>query len=162
MPLYAYDRSGNIVATLDHLVIEDEDGVARLVDFEATEESGTRLRELWEVSGASGSTTWPEHLGERAPEFRVELDARQPLRCRRVVHRRSGVVRDRQGIADRLGAAQDEQLRAGARRVDVRGALGEPGRPIALDADGRDRSDREPDAEGRPRFVRHRGRDRSG
>lgn len=143
MPLIAYDRQGNVICALDFLVNEDEDGTYRLVDLEGTEAAGTKLRELWEVSGASGSTTWPEYLGERFPEFRVQLDRRFKHAGRRLVHRRSGVARDRVAVEDAIVARKEaarQEAKAGRRpRFDLRPVIGSPMSPIVLDDTGRDR-----------------------
>lgn len=139
MPLIAYDRSGNVLAILDHLVVPDENGNAVLVDFAAHEAAGRKLRECWEVSGAEGSCHWPEHLGESAGMFRVELDRRFTHPARRLVHRRSGHSREREGvereIERRVGRSpKDEQ---GRRIVDVRDVTGSPSRPLRVDDEGR-------------------------
>lgn len=139
MPLVAYDKSGNILATLDHLVVTDEDGNAALVDLQAHEAEGRKLRECWEVSGAAGSCHWPEHLGESAHHFRVELDRRFTNPARRLVHRRSGHTRDRVAVDREVErrvarAPKDEQ---GRRVVDVREVTGSPSRPLRLDSEGR-------------------------
>ena len=58
--LVAYDEDGNVVATLDALVARDEDGKAiGLIDFEAHESAGGRLRDVWNVGDAVRSTTAP-------------------------------------------------------------------------------------------------------
>jgi len=138
MPLIAYDRSGNVLATLDHLVAEDESGTF-LVDLAGMEADGEKLRSAWEVSGAAGSCHWPEHLGQAAGEFRVVLDRRFKHPARRLVHRRSGHERVREEIEReverRVGRSpKDEQ---GRRVVDVREVTGSPTKPLRLDAEGR-------------------------
>lgn len=152
MPLIAYDRSGNIVTVLDFLVLPDGEGSYGLVDLEETERSGVKLRGLWEVSGASGSAHWPEHLGERFHEFKVERDRRFALPARRLVHRGSGHVRERVAIE---AAVQQAKARGGR---DLRGIIGHPHVPIDLDADGRTRAEvkGQPEGIGRPpmRVVR--------
>jgi hypothetical protein len=147
--LIAYDRAGNVFAWMDHLAIEDTDGVVRAVDFVGCEREGVRLRTLWLVSGASGSTTWPEYLGDRFSEFRVELDARAPLRGRRLVHRGSGHVRDRESIELDIDRRKQAQRRSGRRTLDVRTFLGSPVRALSLDDDGRTRTDADAHPEGR-------------
>lgn len=156
MPLIAYDRSGNIVASMDHLAIEDDAGVVRAVDFVANERAGVKLRNLWLVSGARGSTTWPEHLGHRFGEFRVELDPAHPLRGRRLVHRGSGHVRDRESIELDIERRKQAQRRAGRRTLDVRPFLGDAVTPLALDDHGRTRPKRDPNAPP-PSVIVHRG-----
>lgn len=154
MPLIAYDRSGNIFTVLEFLVVPDGEGSYGLVDLEETERSGLRLRGLWEVSGASGSAHWPEHLGDRFLEFKVERDRRFALPARRLIHRKSGHVRERVAIE---AAVQDAQARGGR---DLRGLVGGPHHPLLLDEDGRTRTEPQgqPEGIGRPpmRVVRRR------
>lgn len=144
MPLIAYDRSGNIVTVLEFLVLPDGEGSYGLVDLEETERSGLKLRTLWEVSGASGSAHWPEHLGERFHEFRVERDRRFSLPARRLVHRRSGHVRDRAIIEAAVQEAKGRPLRE--RAAALRAAIGHEFAPLDLDPDGRT-AERQRDAE---------------
>lgn len=159
MPLIAYDRSGNITTVLEFLVLPDGEGGYGLVDLEETERSGLRLRGLWEVSGASGSAHWPEHLGERFHEFRVERDRRFALPARRLVHRRSGHVRDRAAIEAAVQEAKGRPLRE--RAAALRAAIGHEFAPLELDDTGRTRAKVERDAEPRGgpplRVVRRRG-----
>lgn len=159
MPLVAYDRSGNITTVLEFLVLPDGEGGYGLVDLEEAERSGLKLRELWEVSGASGSAHWPEHLGERFHEFRVERDRRFSLPARRLVHRRSGHVRDRAAIE---AAVQEAKGRPREERAAaLRAAIGHEFAPLDLDRDGRTaerQRDAEPPRGGPPlRVVRRRG-----
>lgn len=166
--LVAYDASGQIVATLDHAVARDEDGnVIGLIDFVAHEEAGGRLRDIWESSAAVGSGTWPEWLGGRAYDFKVELDPNPgPARARikALVHKTSGHRRSRAdieaAIAERTNEAKAEAQRKGdeqrailrARgiadetvvefsdpplRVDLTDILGGPSKPLLLDEDGK-------------------------
>ena len=73
-PLLAYDATGNIVATLDSMVARDADGnVTGLIDFAAHEAADGEHTDIWSVSDATGAKTWPEWLGGRAHDFRVEL-----------------------------------------------------------------------------------------
>lgn len=132
--LIAYDASGVIIATLDHLVATDEAGnLVGLVDFTAHEAAGGKLRDIWEVSGAEGSATWPEWLGGRAHDFRVELNGRRAVA---LVHRQSGYRRERAAIeaaiAERIAAARGEP-------ADIRDLVGGPDRPLLLDDQGRTR-----------------------
>lgn len=162
MPLIAYDRSGNVIAVIEDLVLPDEDGVMRSVDVEATEADDVKLRDLWEVSGASGSTTWPEHLGPRFLEFRVHIDKRFNLRGRRLIHRGSGHARDRDAIEEAVVRRVEEtEVTRGRRVVDVRPVLGDSAHPLALDDDGRDvvKADRDPEPRGAIRFARRPQRD---
>ncbi len=138
--LLAYDEAGEIVATLDHLVAYDEAGdPLGLVDFAAHEEAGGELTDVWTVAGdgltIKGSKVWPEWLGSRAHDFRVELEG--PAGAKRIaalVHRESGHRRERaaveQAIADRIRAAGD-------RPADIRDLVGGPDRPLSLDERGR-------------------------
>ena len=145
----AYDRAGNIVASMDHLAIPDETGRVYAVDLIGCERAGVKLRDLWFVSGASGSTTWPEYLGERFHEFRVELDPTHPLRGRRLVHRRSGHVRDRESIELDIDRRKQAQKRSGRRVLDLRDFLGDAVHPLLLDDDGRTRTDADAHPPGR-------------
>lgn len=156
-PLIAYDRSGGIVAALDFLVAQDADGAYRLVDFVSAEEAGVRLRSVWEVSGAAGSTTWPEFLGHRFHEFRVELDHGHPLRGRRLVHRGSGHTRHRDAIEADIERRKQSRARAGLRRLDASPIVGNMLHPLILDDHGRTLPpERDDDAERvRPAFHAH-------
>ena len=148
--LIAYNAAGDVLATLDALVVHDDVGEALgLVDFEAAEAAGPlRLRPdgsggVWNVAGAAGSGTWPEFLGLRAHEFRVELDG---LRVAALIHvgrgptlagpavAGSGHRRERAAIeaaiAERIAAANGEP-------ADIRDIVGGPDRPLILDDEGR-------------------------
>ncbi len=130
--LVAYDAAGAIVATLDHLVARNAAGeVVGLIDFEAHESAGGKLRDVWDVGAAAGSGTWPEWLGARAHDFKVELGAGKVVA---LVHRTSGHRRARAAIEaaikGRIKAAQGEP-------ADIRDIVGGPDRPLHLDDDGR-------------------------
>lgn len=130
--LLAYDADGNVVATLDHMVARDPDGnVIGLIDFAAHEHAGGRLRDVWDVSGAAGSGTWPEWIGARAYDFRVEI---ADGRIAALVHRQSGQRRERAkieaAIAKRIALAKGDP-------ADLRDLVGGPGRPLVLDDDGK-------------------------
>lgn len=130
--LIAYDPEGNIIATLDHLVARDKDGKPTgLVDFDAHEAAGGKLRDVWDVQGASGSACWPEWLDARVRDFRVERDGQK--RAVALVHKTSGHRRNRadveQAVSARIAATETGS-------ADVRDILGGPGRPLMLDADG--------------------------
>jgi len=135
--LLAYDSAGEVVGTLDYVVVSDPDTgeTLGLVDFAAHEEAGAELSDIWTVSGAVGSKTWPEWLGGRAHDFRVELVG-PPGRKRiaALVHKTSGHRRERAqveaAIARRIEAA-------GGHPADIRDLVGGPDRPLTLDADGR-------------------------
>lgn len=134
--LIAYDASGDVVATLDHLVSYDADGIPRgLVDFHAIELAGGPLTDVWTNSSATGSKVWPEWLGAKAHAFRVELVG--PPGAKRIgalVHKTSGHRRERAvidaAIAARIAEAGDDE-------VDLRDVVGGPGRPLTLDDEGR-------------------------
>lgn len=132
--LLAYDAAGDVVATLDHVVARDATGNASgLVDFAAHEAAGGEHTAIWNVSSATGSKVWPEWLGARAHDFRVELVG--PPGAKRIgalVHRASGHRRSRAAIE----AAIAERIAAGG-TVDLRDLLGGPDRPLLLDDAGR-------------------------
>lgn len=132
--LLAYDAAGAVVATLDHMVARDADGnVTGLIDFEAHEAAGGKLRDIWQVGNAVGSGTWPEWLSSGAHDFRVELAG--PSGAKRIaalVHKTSGYRRERAAIEAAIAAVP---LVNGAR--DIRAIVGGPQRPLALDAEGR-------------------------
>lgn len=136
--LIAYDAAGNVVATLDYCVAKDADGnIVGLLDFEAHETAGGRLRDIWENDQAVGSGTWPEWIGGRAYDFRVELDPHPgPARARimGLVHKGSGHRRERAqieaAIAERIAQAKGEP-------ADIRDLVGGPDRPLLIDANGR-------------------------
>lgn len=117
--LIAYDSIGNVIATLAHAVAKDESGnVVGLVDFEAHEAAGGRLREIWENDQAVGSATWPEWIGGRAHDFRVELDpapGNARARIAALVHKQSGHRRERHVIEAAI-AERIEAKRADARQ----------------------------------------------
>lgn len=130
--LLAYDDQGDVIATLDHLVAYDDDGnVIGLIDFAAHEEAGGKLRDVWDVEGAAGSSSWPEWIGARAHDFRVELD--DSNRVTALVHRNSGHRRDRAAIEASIAA----RLADGRRMPDLRDVVGGPDRPLLLDDQGR-------------------------
>jgi hypothetical protein len=127
--LLAYDTDGNVVATLGHMVARNDAGdVIGLVDFDAHEAAGGKLRDIWNVEGAVGSATWPEWLGGAAHDFRVELDGK---RIAALVHKTSGHRRERAAIeaaiADRI---------AGDQPADIQDLVGGPTRPLTLDDKG--------------------------
>ena len=133
--LLAYDAAGNVVATLDVMVQHADDGTPLgLVDFAAHEAAGGEHTEIWVVSNAIGSKIWPEWLGGRAHEFRVELEGPPGAKyIARLVHRTSGYVRERAPIEAAIArVAPDER---GNR--DIRQLVGGPDRPLPLDDEGR-------------------------
>ncbi len=137
--LLAYTRDGTIVATLDSLVIRDPQGnVVGLADFAAHEAAGRPLTDLWTVNSGDptnpikGSKHWPEWLGATAHGYRVELDGPAGQKhIAALVHRTSGYRRGRAVIDAAIADAN-------ARGVhDLRHLLGDPGHPLAVDAEGR-------------------------
>ncbi len=128
--LIAYDAGGAVVATLDYMVARDDDGtVIGLIDFEAHEAAGGKLRDIWNVDRAVGSGTWPEWLGARAHDFAVELeDGRSRIAA--LVHRDTAHRRDR----DAVEAAIAERIaRSDGSPADIRDLVGGPDRPLLLD-----------------------------
>jgi hypothetical protein len=91
--LLAYDEHGVVIATLDGIW-----SGADPVDLEGHEASGGKLRRYWQVSGAAGSGTWPEHLGADAHRFRVELDPAAPQRIVALVDIATGERRERSAL----------------------------------------------------------------
>lgn len=131
-PLFAYDGSGKIVATQEYMVAKDAAGnVIGLIDFEAHELAGGKLRDIWVVQDAVGSGTWPEWLGIQAHSFRVEIGPTGRIDA--LVHQVSGFRRERIGIVQAIAAAP---MMAGG-LADLRAILGGPNRPLILDALGR-------------------------
>lgn len=130
--LIAYNAAGDVVATLDHLVARDTEGnVVGLHDFAAHEEAGGKLRDFWNVSGAAGSGSWPEWIGSRAHEFRVDLNADKQIRA--LVHKVSGHRRSRMLLERAVKAVEPNE--DGAK--DIRHLVGGPGKPLILDDQGR-------------------------
>ncbi len=127
--LLAYDADGNVVATLDYVVQYADDGhPLGLVDFTAHEEQGGEHTEIWTVSNAAGSKAWPEYLGSRAHEYRVEkVGPPGKKHIGALVHKETGKRRERaaieaaiaQRIADAHGAP-----------ADIRDIVGGPDRPL--------------------------------
>lgn len=134
--LLAYDADGAVVATLGHLVARDADGNATgLIDFAAHEDNGGEHADIWQVSNATGSKTWPEFLGGRAHDFRVELDG-PPGRKRiaALVHKTSGYRRERAAIEAAIEAVEPDRW---TDAIDLRSVVGGPQRPLMLDDDGK-------------------------
>lgn len=135
--LIAYDDAGDVIATLDHLVARNPQGqVIGLVDFEGCEAAGDPLTDIWRVSGAVGSGSWPEWLGDGAHAYRAELEpdwsrSRRPRpnhRIRALVHRNSGQRRERAAIEAAI--AQRVVAAAGGMPADIRDLVGGPDRPL--------------------------------
>lgn len=142
--LIAWDKDGNIIATLSFLVARDAlDGdPVGLVDFVNHEKSGGRFRHdptdrpngVWNVPGAVGSGSWPEYLGARAHEFKVETDNRHSNPVRRLVHKDSKVVRDR----DKIDRAIDKRVKDSDGPADIRDLVGGPMDPLVINDAGQD------------------------
>jgi hypothetical protein len=171
--LIAYDDNYNVIGTMDHCVLYDEDKKPiGLVDFAAHEEAGGDNLAIWNVNGeidgqpfvARGSKVWPEYLGARAHEFKVELEG--PAGAKRIaalVHKKSSHRRVRAdieaAIEERIKVARDKaeeaveaanvQNRDKGRfvstpravvqpePVDIRDLVGGPDRPLEMDENGR-------------------------
>jgi hypothetical protein len=132
--LLAYDEHGKVVATLSYCVAKDEDGnVVGLIDFEAYESQGAKLRDIWNVSNAVGSATWPEYLGGAAHDFKVELDENNRIVA--LVHGRSRRKRKRSDIEAAI--AERRAVTPPGEPVDLRDIVGGPNRPLLLDEEGR-------------------------
>ena len=130
--LLAYDAAGNVVATLGHMVAKDTDGnVIGLIDFEAHERAGGKLRDIWDAADAVGSGTWPEWLGARVHDFRVELGPDKRIAA--LIHAKSGYRRDRATLEAAIAAVQPDA--DGVR--DIRALVGGPTAPLVLDDQGR-------------------------
>jgi hypothetical protein len=133
--LLAYDAAGTVIATLDTVVVHDENGdVVGLVDFAAHEAAGGEHTAVWAVAGAAGSKVWPEWLGLGAHQFRVELTGPPGgKRIAALIHKTSGHRRERSALEGALAAIEPDAN--GAR--DIRHLVGGPDRPLVLNADGR-------------------------
>ncbi len=148
MMLLAYDADGRVTATLDYVIAQDEAGnPLGLVDFGELEATG-KLTEIWNVSNAVGSGTWPEWLGSRAHEFTVELDPSHPQRIRALRHagRKARPAPGSRAVPasdhrrDRDAVEQEISRRISAARgapADIRDLVGGPERPLKLDDEGR-------------------------
>lgn len=134
--LLAYDAAGDVIATLDYVVAKDaDDNAIGLIDFETHELAGGEHTEIWQVTGAAGSKTWPEWIGGRAHEFRVELVG--PPGAKRIgalVHKTSGHRRERAAIETAIAARIAE---ADGSPADIKDLVGGPTRPLSLDGSGR-------------------------
>lgn len=146
-PLLIYDTDGNIVATVDHVVVlNDQHEAVGLVDFAAHEAAGGEHTDIASLSQwiedaqghrtdlpVKGAKVWPEWLGARAHEFRVEL-AGPPGHKSLValVHKASGHRRERWAIHQAIRETPEVD---GVR--DIRHLVGGPQRPLHLDEHGR-------------------------
>jgi hypothetical protein len=133
--LLAYDETGDVIATLSYMIAKDAEGNAvGLIDFDAHELAGGEMVDVWHHEGAKGSKTWPEWLGSRAHDFRIEFDG-PPGRKRAaaLVHKVSGHRRERAtveaAITERIVAAEGQP-------ADIRDLVGGPDRPLQLDEQG--------------------------
>lgn len=137
----AWDAGGDVIAVLETLVVHDEEGqLLGVVDIAELERSGGEMIEAWRVEGAAGSGSWPEWIGGRALEFRVELepgwthaavDPERPHRVRALVHKGSGHRRERGAIEGAAAQVKPD------RRADLRRITGGTDRPLRLDDRGR-------------------------
>jgi len=142
--LIAFTAAGNVIATQDYMVARDAAGnVVGLIDCEAHELAGGKLRDIWIQDGAAGSGTWPEWLGARAHDFMVELGPDKRIAA--LVHAKSGHRRERAPLeaefAKRVAHAADvERVRGSGDPeaiADVGDLVGGPGKPLRLDDQGR-------------------------
>jgi hypothetical protein len=165
--LLAYTEDGSVVATLDYLVQYDENrSPIGLVNFARHEEAGGENTDIWshvqylndvDQGTVKGSKVWPEWLGARAHEFRVELEGPPGRkRIKALVHRDSGHRRERAAIeaevASRIEAAGDKP-------ADIRDLVGGPDRPMHLDDTGRSAPRPVRARKNLPLLVKNRGSD---
>jgi hypothetical protein len=136
--LLGHDAAGDVVATLDYVVQYDDDGVPLgLVDFAAHEEAGGEMTDVWTVSNAVGSHVWPEWIGSRAHDFRVELVGPPGnKRIAALVHKTSGHRRVR-AIIDSVIATRMSEAALAHIPADLRDLVGGPDRPLNLDDEGK-------------------------
>lgn len=132
--LIAYDAAGDVSATLDFMVALDPatQEPLGLHDFDAREAAGLPVTDIWTVttpaSPTVGAKAWPEWLGARAHDFRVELEG-PPGRKRiaALVHKTSGARRDRAAIE---AAIAERIAHAAGKPADIRDLVGGPDRPL--------------------------------
>ena len=62
------------ISAKDVMEFRRRTGLGMMECKQALEEAGGDMTEVWNVDGAKGSKVWPEHLGGRAHDFRVELE----------------------------------------------------------------------------------------
>ena len=128
--LVAYDAEGNVLATLDYLVVHDVAGNVGLVDFETHEAAGGEATDWWHVPGATGSKVWPEWLGPEATLYVVErVGPPGAKRLSALVHRETGERRERAAIDDAI-AAEIARAREAGEDADLRAIVGGPDRPL--------------------------------
>lgn len=97
-----------------------------------------------------GMATWPEWLSlPDLWELRVELDKRHKHPLRRLTHKRSGHVRDRQDVENAIATRLDDEAKAARREgrepggVNITDITGGPGKPLELGRDGRTKARRQ-------------------
>ena len=135
--LLAYDADGNVIATLDYMIQYDDDPERTplgLVRWDVHEEAGGEHTDIWQVEGAKGSKVWPEHLGGKAHDFRVELEG--PAGGKHIaalVHRESGHRRARSTIETEIS----RRLKVGHGTADIRDLVGGPTNALTLDDKGK-------------------------
>ena len=123
--LIAYDADGNVIATLSYAVQYDDDADRTplgIVRWDLHEEAGGEHTDIWTVDGAKGSKVWPEYLGGRAHDFRVELEG--PAGAKRIaalVHK-DGHRRERAPIEAEIAS----RLKDGNGTADIRDLVGGP------------------------------------
>jgi hypothetical protein len=128
--LVAYDAANDVVGVQSLMAARDANGaVVGVVDFEAHELAGDKLRDIWDVQRAIGSGAWPEWLGSQTFDFRVEL---VHGRITALIHKVSGYRRDRAALEAAIAAVEPNEH--GAR--DIRHLVGGPTRPLLVDARG--------------------------
>ncbi len=137
--LIAYDASGDVLGTLDNLVVYDDDGmVLGLLDFELAEAAGKDLQEILSAPTSVGTGFWPEWLGPETQNFRVVLAGPSgKKRLVRLVHKKSGHERTREAVEAAIAARRARTPEG--QPVDLRDILGGPDRPLLLDENGRTR-----------------------
>lgn len=153
--LLAYDADGNVLGGLTQLVKYDPEtgDVLGLEDFADDEANGRPHApdpndpEPWRIGHGSwtigptdgspnpvkGSKVWPEELGGRAAEFRVELTGKSGnKRITALVHKTSGHRRVRAAVE---AAITDRIAKAKGGPADIRDIVGGPDRPLNIDKD---------------------------
>jgi hypothetical protein len=141
--LLAYTDTGDIISTLDYVVLYDETKYERppmgLVDFDAHEAAGGDLTDIWNVASTNivvkGSKVWPEWIGGKAHEFTVELVGPPGAKhIAALVHKTSGYRRERAVVDSAIAKRISD---ANGLPADIRDIVGGPDRPLLLDEQGR-------------------------
>lgn len=153
--LLAYDKDGNVLGTLTQLVkYHPETGELLGIEDFADDEANGRPHmpdpadpEPWRIGHGSwtiyptdgspnpvkGSKVWPEWLGSRAAEFRVELTGKAgKKRIEALVHKETGHRRERVAIE---AAIADRHAKAKGGPADIRDLVGTPDRSLNIDKD---------------------------